>query len=394
MFKIKQKKRMETCKNLEIRFRELVNYKVQQTISIRSQKKDLQQKKYEINELIIQLKNAIKEIYNKKQECLTILKKYYAGKPKPFRIAYNELLHQLQDHRDSEEVFYYIAREIIESEVDTILYGPFGKPFKISSFGTTKPRTKTFHSLPNELKMKINKQRKSILNQVCMDNLKEIVNIFKNGPTIRLKPEFRRLYLQNDHLLYLINKMNTPICMNVLMTVPKFRNAYTNVLNGLGKFSNESLLYELYRQYKPRQALGNLNFGVNLIDRTHDLPIELQKKIALGYQTIYKSKVTKCKEIKQKLLNLLKRFTRTVKTKREFFDDLDDGFDNGHLKDTLRRYVKELIDNNCLEYLNSPFLNNAYNLWNKQNIDDFLYLILNGYRKDINKKKKRSLRRL
>jgi hypothetical protein len=182
--------------------------------------------------------------------------------------------------------------------------------------------------------------------------------------------------------------------MNVLMTVPKFRNAYNNTINGLGKFSNESLLYELYRQYKPRQPLGNLNFGVNLIDRTHDLPIELQRKIALGYQTIYKSKVTKCKEIKQKLLNLLKRFTRTARTKKEFFGDLDDGFDNGHLKNTLRTYIQQLIDNDCLEYLNSPFLEDAYNLWNKQNNDDLLYLILNGYRKYLNKKKKRSLRRL
>jgi len=267
-------------------------------------------------------------------------------------------------------------------------------------FTTKKSRTKTIHSLPNELKMKINKQRKSILNQVCMDNLKQIVNTFKNGPTIRLKPEFKRLYLQDGHLLYHMNNMSNPHCMNVLMTVPKFRNAYTNVLNGLGKFSNESLLYELYRQYKPRQTLGNLNFGVNLIDttyvidRTHNLPIELQRKIALGYQTIYKSKVTKCKEIKQKLLNLLKRFTRTARTKKEFFGDLDDGFDNGHLKNTLRTYIQQLIDNNCFEYLNSPLLKDTYNLWNKQNIDDFLYLMFNEYRRYLNKKKKRSLRRL
>ena len=49
------------------------------------------------------------------------------------------------------------------------------------------------------------------------------------------------------------------------------------------------------------------------------------------------------------------------------------------------------IRSNCLEYLNSPFLEDAYNLWNKQNNDDLLYLILNGYRRYLNKELKNEM---
>jgi len=173
-------------------------------------------------------------------------------------------------------------------------------------------------------------------------------------------------------------------------------NAYTNVLNGLDKFSNESLLYELYRQYKPRQPLGNLNFGVNIIDRIHNLPPELQQEIRLVHKVNH-TRREKCIEIRNKLTSLLNRFTRTTRNKKEFFDDLEDGFDAGHLKDTLRRYVQQLVDNDCFEHLNNDFIKNVYKLWIKRKtnktLDNLLYLILKEYTKEKNKRK-RSLRRL
>ena len=196
---------------------------------------------------------AIMELYT--FDCLNVLKVYYAGKPSPFRVAYDEFNLLLRNDLDRlASVSNFVASEIIVNEHNELFSNPFS-----NQFGSNE----VWENLPDELAHKIINTRTRLDTNECLTHFRVIHNYFKDQNTDMAVTmmTFRRLFLTrpgwgNDQrhaeLLAAINAIrNNGNCLRFMLTIPKFNRAYENYLQTVINIGTpETLLWELYKLYK------------------------------------------------------------------------------------------------------------------------------------------------